>query len=155
LISALPAVLPALALPALDGGARDLSRAVQPALVSLGHGECATTRLLLPYVERLHRRRPAGTDVVVVLQDGTEDALALAKDLGLTAPILLDPEPWAFGAALRVATVPLTLLVAAGGRIERAWPAFRRADVEEMATRLGVPVPFLAPDDPAPLLRPG
>lgn len=153
--AATPARFPSLTLPALAGGARDLSRAAQPTLVSLGHGECATTRLLLPYVERLHRSRRPGTEVVVVLQDTPEDARALADELQITAPIVLDEEPWALGAALRTNMVPLTLFVAAGGRIEQAWPAFRRGDLEQAAALLGVRLPLFAPDDPAPALRPG
>ena len=152
---ALPATFPALRLPALGGGDRDLSRAAQPTLVSLGHAGCATTRLLLPYLERLHRGRRAGTEVVVVLQDTREDAHDLAHELRLTAPILLDPEPWPLGAALLTAVVPLSLLLAPGGRIERAWPAFRRGDLEQAAALLGVPAPFFAPEDEAPALRPG
>jgi hypothetical protein len=154
-VSGLPARFPALALPALDGGVRDLSRVVRPTLVSLGHGECPTTRLLLPYVERIHHARRPGTDVLVVLQDTPDDARALAAELSLTAPILLDEEPYALGAALGTDTVPLSLLVAPGGRIERTWPAFRRRDLEEAAALFGVPAPFFAADDPAPELKPG
>jgi hypothetical protein len=150
-----PARLPALALPALAGGVRDLSRVDRPTLVSLGHGECPTTRLLLPCVERIHRGRRPGTDVVVVLQDTPDDARALAAELGLSAPVLLDGPPWALGTALRTDVVPLSLLVAPGGRIERSWPAFRRQDLEEAAALLGVPPPLFAPDDPAPVFRPG
>jgi hypothetical protein len=146
---------PALALPALRGGVRDVSRAAQPTLVALGHGECPTTRLLLPYLERIHRGRRPGTEVVVILQDTPEDARALARELELSAPILLDEEPWRLGQALRATTVPLSLLVGPGGTIERAWIAFRRGDVEEAAALVGVPLPLFAPDDPAPALRPG
>jgi hypothetical protein len=150
-----PAAFPALALTALEGPARDLSQGAQPTLVSLGHGDCSTTRLLLPYIDRIHRQRRPGTDVVIVLQDTAADARALVRRLKLSAPILLDDEPFALATALRVTTVPVTLLVAAGGRIERTWPAFRRADVEEIAGLLGVATPVFAPDDPAPALRPG
>ena len=154
-MSGLPARFPALALPALAGGARDLSRVVRPTLVSLGHGECPTTRLLLPYVERIHHARRPGTDVIVVLQDTPEDARALAGELLLKVPILLDEEPYALGAALATDTVPLSLVVAPGGRIEHAWPAFRRRDLAEAAALFGVSAPFFAADDPAPELRPG
>jgi hypothetical protein len=150
-----PDRFPALALPALAGGVRDLSRVLRPTLMSLGHGGCPTTRLLLPYVERIHRGRRAGTDVVVVLQDTPADARALAAELRLSAPILLDEEPYALGAALATATVPLSLVLGPGGRVERAWPAFRREDLEEAADLFGLPAPFFAADDPAPALRPG
>ena len=152
---ALPAAFPPLALPALDGGVRVLSRPAGPTLVALGHGECATTRLLLPYLDRIHRRRAPGTEVVIVLQDTPDDARALVLELQISAPVLLDPEPWALGTALRATTVPVSLLVAPGGTIERAFPAFRRVDVEAAAARLGVQGPVFAAGDRAPALKPG
>jgi hypothetical protein len=155
LTQTLPAAFPPLALRALDGSVRGLSRAAGPMLVSLGHGECATTRLLWPYLERIHRQRSAPAEVVFVLQDTPEDARAVVQELGLSAPVLLDPEPWALGAALGATNVPLTLLVTADGRIGRTFSAFRRTDVEEMAALLGVTPPLFAPDDPAPAFRPG
>jgi hypothetical protein len=144
---------PALTLPALDGPRRDLSRVPQPMLVVFGHAECETTRLLLPFAERIHRARGAGTEVVLVLQDTPEDARAAVRELALTLPVLLDPEPWALGMALGARTVPLTLFVRAGV-VEESWPAFRRADLERAAARVGVS-PLFTPEDKAPALRPG
>ena len=149
-----PARFPAVALPALAGEPRDLSRVQAATLVMLGHGECGTTRLLLPYLERIHRGRAAGTEVVAVLQDSPEDARALARELGLSLPVLLDPAPWPLGTALSVQTVPLTLLLRAGGAVELAFPAFRRDEVEQAASRLGVS-PLFSARDVAPALRPG
>ena len=148
-----PSALPALALPALEGPPRDLSRTLHPALVVFGHGECATTRLLLPFAERIHRGRRAGTEVVIVLQDTAEDARALVRELRLHAPVLLDPPPFRFGSALRARTVPLTMLVRSG-LLEEAWPAFRRADLERAAEQFGA-APLFGADEDVPALRPG
>jgi peroxiredoxin len=145
---------PSLPLPALDGPPRDLSRAVRPTLVVFGHGDCRTTRLLLPFVERIARRRGPDRDVVVVLQDTPDEARALAADLGLTMPVLLDAEPWALGTALRTEVVPLTMIVEQGGAVAGAWPAFRRADLERAAELFGA-APLFGPDDDVPALRPG
>jgi hypothetical protein len=145
---------PSLPLPALDGPPRDLSRAGRPTLIVLGHGDCRTTRLLLAFVERIERRRGPERDVVVVLQDTPEDARALVGDLGLTMPVLLDPEPWALGTALRTEVVPLTMLVEPGGAVAEAWPAFRRADLERAAERFGA-APLFDPGEDVPALRPG
>ena len=150
-----PVLFPSVPLPALGGGQRDLARVERRTLVAVGHGDCPTTRLLLRYAERLHRERRGEGEVAVVLQDTPDDARAVVEELGITAPVLLDGEPWPLGRALGLETVPVTLLVAPGGRIERTWSAFRRADLEEAAALLDVPLPFFAPDDPAPALRPG
>jgi hypothetical protein len=148
-----PSAFPALSLPALEGPPRDLSRAPHPALVVFGHAECATTRLLLPFAERIHRGRRAGTEVVVVLQGVAEEARALVSDLGLRAPVLLDPPPYALGTALRARTVPLTMVVR-GGLVEETWPAFRRADLERAAELFGA-APLFGPEEDVPALRPG
>ena len=149
-----PAFFPSRPLAALSGAPRDLSRVARPTLVVLGHGGCETTRLLLPFVERMHRRRPPGSEVVLVLQDAPEEARALVDELDLTLPVFLDAEPWALGVALAAQTVPLTMFVGPGGAIERSWVAFRRADVESAAALVGV-APLFTPDDVAPALRPG
>ena len=149
-----PPRFPAMDVPALDGPPRDLSRVAQPTLVALGHGDCGTTRLLLPFLERVHRRRRPGTEVALLLQDTREEARALVRDLGLTLPVLLDREPWPLGRALGAETVPLTLLLGPGGAIEGSWIAFRREDIERAAAALGV-APLFTEDDVAPALRPG
>jgi hypothetical protein len=138
-----------------DGHHRSLSRVERPTLVCIGHHDCETTRLLLPFIDRIHRQASPGRDVLAVLQDAPEDARAVVRELGLTLPVLLDPEPWALGSALGLTTVPLTLAVEPGGAIARSWPAFRRADVAEAAELFGAPAPFFLPTDQAPALRPG
>ena len=148
-----PSRFPSRALTGLTGPPRDLSRVARPTLVVLGHAECDTTRLLLPFAERIHRGRRAGTEVVVVLQDVAEEARALVRELRLRAPVLLDPPPYALGTALRARTVPLTMVVR-GGRVEETWPAFRRADLERAAELFGA-APLFRPEEDVPALRPG
>jgi peroxiredoxin len=113
----------------------------RPTLVCIGHGDCETTRLLLPFVDRIHRRAPPGRDVVAVLQDTPEDARAVLAELGLGLPVLLDPEPWALGSALGLTTVPVTLVIEPGGAVTHLWQAFRRTDVERAAELFDVPAP--------------
>lgn len=149
----LPERWPDLTLPALEGVGRELRSLTVPALVCVGHAECGTTRLLLPYLDRVHRDRPG--QVIAVLQDTPAEARALADELALSLPVLLDAEPWPLGAALGLSTVPLTLLVQPGGRIARGWPAFRRADVEAAAAAVGMARPVFRAGDDAPELRPG
>jgi hypothetical protein len=151
-----PSTFPALRLPALDGGERALAEAWQgnPAVILVGHSGCDTTRFTLPFVERLHRGRAAGT-VLAVLQDEPADARALAERLGLTLPVLLDREPYALVSALAMPLVPVVFLVGEGGGVERASEAFRRDDLQGFADRLGVQAPFFRPDEKVPALRPG
>lgn len=149
-------LLPIQALPDLSGVERVLSAAggELPLLVVHGHRTCGTTRLALPYVERIHRRKTRGR-VVVVLQDTPEDARTLCRDLDLTLPVLLEADPYPFAAALQADTVPTLMLVDADGRITHLGAGFRRTELEAMGAALGVAGPLFAPDDKAPALRPG
>jgi hypothetical protein len=148
---------PKVSLPDLDGTSRPVIEAPPGArtLVAVGHSDCGTTRLLLPYVQRMHERRGPGSSVVLVLQDDAATARALLSDLDVDLPVRLEPEPYPLSSELGLATVPTLFLVSSAGLIERASEGFQRAAIEDLAQRLGVPPPFFLPADPAPALRPG
>jgi hypothetical protein len=141
----------------IGGAERPLSLAWSegPALVVVGHRDCATTRLTLPFVDRLYERRPSGASVVAVLQDDAAAARALAQDLGLTLPILLEADPYPLAEELNLRAAPTLLLVATDGRIARAAEGFSRDDLEAFSRALGVAGPLFSPDDTAPPRRPG
>ena len=63
-----PDVLPAALVPDLEGRLRPLDELWAPTggLLVVGHGDCGTTRLALPYLERIHR---GGGRVALVLQE--------------------------------------------------------------------------------------
>jgi hypothetical protein len=151
-----PASFPDADLAGLAGARYRISEAWArgPALIVLGHSECETTRLTLPYVDRLHRGAPPATTVIAVLQDTATDARALVGELGLELPVRLDGDPYPLSSRVGLATVPTLFLVDRGGRIEAVSEAFRRADLEAFASRLQAPPPF-GPGDDAPALRPG
>jgi hypothetical protein len=148
---------PDLRLRGLDGHEHALGEAWRDgaALVLVGHSECGTTLLSLPFADRIHRRRAASTTVVVVLQDRPEDAGPLAAGLGLEVPVRLDADPYPLSAAVGLGVVPTLFLIERGGRIASASEGFRRSDLERFAERLGVNGPLFTPEDKAPALRPG
>jgi hypothetical protein len=152
-----PASFPALALPDVAGQTVPLERAWQdgPALLILGHWDCQTTRETLPRVERIHRRRGPGASVVAVLQDDVGTARALAGQFALTLPILLEAEPYPLAQALSLEVVPALYLVERGGAVAAVSEAFRRADLEAFASRLGVAGPLFGSDETVPSFRPG
>jgi hypothetical protein len=139
-----------------DGVSRPLREAWRggEALVLIGHGDCSTTRLTLPFFERIHRRRTRGS-VVLVLQDDVQAALELQAELGLDVPIRLEPEPYPLAAKLRLEAVPTLVLVDSGGRILRTSVGFDRDVLQELAARMGVDGSLFAPADRAPAFRPG
>ena len=152
-----PNPFPTHSLPDLEGVQRPLSVSWSegPALIVIGHRDCATSRLTLPFVDRLHQRRPEGASVVAVLQDEPAAARELVADLGLTMPVLLEPDPYPLAAELGLRAAPTLMLVGRDGLIARAAEGFSRDDLEAFSRALGVVGPLFSPDDTAPPRRPG
>jgi hypothetical protein len=149
---------PHLSLPDLDGTERPFVTAwsERPALFVVGHRDCATTRLTLPFVDRIHRRRGAGAQVVTILQDDAASAREIAKDLDLTMPILLESDPFPVSAELQLRTVPTLILVGKDGAIAAALEGFKRDELEAFARALGVEGPLFGDADAGiPARRPG
>lgn len=152
-----PNAFPTHSLPDLDGVQRPLTMSWSegPALIVIGHRDCATSRLALPFVDRLYQRRPAGASVVAVLQDEPPAARELMADLGLTMPVLLEADPFPLAAELELRAAPTLLLVGTDGLIAKATEGFSRDDLEAFSVALGIPGPLFSPDDTAPPRRPG
>lgn len=146
---------PNIRLPGLDGIDRPVVGAAGSCVVGIGHSDCGTTRLVLPYLVRMHARRGPGTAVILVLQDDSTDARELVSEHGLDFPVLLEADPYPLSRELGLTTVPTLVLVGPAGVVESVSEGFRRSAIEDLALRLGAPAPFLAPGDQAPALRPG
>jgi hypothetical protein len=144
-----------MALPDLDGKRQPILEAAGSCVVAVGHGDCGTTRLALPYLIRMHQRRGQGSAVVVVLQDDAASAGALLAGTEADMPVRLDPDPYPLSRELGLTTVPTFYLVDPAGVVVRAAEGFQRAALEEMALRLGVSGPLFTAGDAAPALRPG
>ena len=147
---------PDLALADPDGRPHSLAEAWRDgeALFLIGHGDCSTTRLAIPYADRIHRRKTRGV-VVLVLQDDVEAARQLSAEQGLCLPVRLEPDPFPLARALDLGVVPALVLVDREGRIDRVSVGFRRADLDAFAARLGVAGALVSLEDAAPEFRPG
>jgi hypothetical protein len=153
-----PNAFPHLSLPDLEGAERPFvtAWAARPAVFLVGHRDCATTRLTLPFVDRIHRRRPADASVVAILQDDPASARELAHDLDLALPILVEADPYPLAAELRLRSAPTVLVVGTDGVIRRASEGFRRDELEAIAREVGMEGPlFTEADAGVPARRPG
>ena len=148
---------PQVALLDLEGKRQDIVGASGSgaSCIAIGHSDCGTTRLAIPYVKRMHDRRGPGASVILVLQDDAADARALLGRLEDGMPVRLESDPYPLARAAGLSTVPTLFLVDPAGRVERVCEGFERAAFEEMAGRLGVPGPLFTAEDSAPALRPG
>lgn len=153
-----PNLFPHLSLPDLEGAERPFltAWAERPAMVLIGHRDCVTTRMALPFVDRIHRRRPANATVIAILQDEAASVRELRHDLDLALPVLLEADPYPVAAELGLRSVPTVMLVGTDGRIARTSEGFRRDDLEAMARELGMAGPlFTDADAGVPARRPG
>jgi hypothetical protein len=148
---------PEMSLPDLTGTRRPLAEtwATGAALLLIGHGDCKTTRQVLPYLDRLHRRRGPGSSVRLLLQDDADAARRLVSELKLEVPVGLEEDPYPLAEALGLVAVPTLFLLRQGGAIASVSEGFNRAELESLAVPLGVQGPLFTPEDEAPAFRPG
>src|SRR2546427_9714151 len=91
-----PAAFPDVDLAGLDGKRAPISEAWARgwALIAVGHSECETTRLTLPFVDRIHHRSPPTSAAVAVLQDPLADPRAPVRELGPRPSGRLGEDPY-------------------------------------------------------------
>jgi thiol-disulfide isomerase/thioredoxin len=114
--------LPELELPCLGGGEPvDLARLGGPLVVNFWAQSCAPCRTEMPILQEFHEDRRGEVGVVGIdWQDvQPEAALELARDTGVTYPLLADPGDETSGAGPlgRVRGLPMLVLVDADGRV--------------------------------------
>jgi peroxiredoxin len=133
-----------------------ISTGAEGAVVMVGHSDCETSRLMLRALERFHRRRTRDVAVSALLQDEPEAARALAAKLGLSLPLILDRDPYPMTSRLGVQAVPVTFVLAADGGVRESLVAFRRADVERLASSLlGLASQVFEPEEGVTAYKPG
>jgi peroxiredoxin len=119
---------------------------------------CATSKLALPFIERLHKNYPT-LQLLGVSQDDPEDTQTTIKEWGLTFPIVLDLQ-WKVSIEYDLFTVPTVFALNAGHvtRVNLGWnKANYDALSQELARALNVAaVPlFNDADAKVPAFKPG
>ncbi len=114
-------------------GAPDSRRSV---LVVFFRRESKACRVLLPFVERLHRRlRKQDAEILGISLDGHRDALEFAEDYTLTFPMLLDPPDFETARRYRVEQVPLIYRLDADLRIVESGVGWSKSQFETLAAQ--------------------
>jgi peroxiredoxin len=129
-----------------------------PTLLAFFKRSCATSRMALPFVERLHQAYPA-LHVLGVSQDDVPDTQLFVEQTGLTFPVLLDSD-WTVSTDYDLFTVPSVFLLEPEGRVARVnmgWSREQYNALAEDAARLldREPIRLVSDEDKVPAFRPG
>jgi peroxiredoxin len=129
-----------------------------PSLIAFFKRSCATSRLTLPFVERLHQHYPA-LQVLGISQDNADDTSEFVQQTGLTFPVVRDGD-WKVSTAYDLFTVPSVFLIETGGtvrRINMGWSTEQYTALsDDIARALNTTtVPLLAETDKVPVFKPG
>ena len=122
---------------------------------------CPTCRLTLPFVQRLHEQvAGAGGRVVAISQDGIDQTISFAGELGLTFPILIDGTDYPVSKLYELVSVPTIYLVSPTGKVARSGAGFSKTGLLAMAVDLAAsvcaPEPILYHDgETIPEFKPG
>lgn len=164
LIMSLPEVgqtVPDFSLPHVNGGnIHHLSEIIphNPTLIAFFKKSCATSRMTLPFVERLQQHYPA-LQLLGVSQDDVADTQALIEQTGIRFPILMDSD-WKVSTEYDLFTVPSVFLLDKTGKVVRVNLGWNKEHYEALshavAQLLNVePVTLVTDTDKVPAFRPG
>ncbi len=146
---------PTFALPDLNGASHSLEGLLVqgPVVLAFFKVSCPTCQYTFPFLERLHQLGPR---IVGISQDVRGKTEQFNREYGVTFPVLLDPEDEGYVAsnAYGLTHVPTLLLVEPDRRAALVSAGFVKADLEEIARRLG-PVELFHRDEEIEAFRAG
>ena len=103
-------------------------------LLAFFRREVATCRLMLPFIERLHRRaRARQAEIIGISLDSQCDTLEFAQDYSLTFPILIDGPDLGTCRAYRVERLPTTYRLDATLHVADSVVGWSREGFERLA----------------------
>lgn len=78
-------------------------------------------RKILPVWEQVSATLPQGTALAAVSTAGGEELVSLVQEEAFAIPVRVIRYPERFAKAYKIQSVPLTMVVARGGKVEDAW----------------------------------
>ena len=153
-----------LALQDAEGGSVDLQAALGrgPVLLGLYKSSCQASKTMFPFLERLRRWYAAdGLSVYGVSQDSSNVTRSFARRLGLSFPILIEPDGYPVSIAFGITATPTVFLIRQDGTVAFTTMGFFKETVNELAVAVaGVverePQPVVTAEDTGvPMFVPG
>jgi len=110
---------------------------------------CPTCQYALPYLDRFQSLLDGSAATVTVSQDTPAEAERFNAEFDYSTKQVFDTEEAGFEVsnAYGLTNVPTVFLVGRNGRIEHTMVSWSKADVEELAGKLGVDSPFQPGED--------
>ena len=132
---------PLFSLPLLSGGQFALAEALGRGPVALAFFKisCPVCQFAFPFLERIHKAAK-GKDVTIVgvSQNTAADTTAFIREYGITFPVVLDDQRnYTVSNAYAITNVPTVFYVADDGEIEISSVGWSRADLEQIAKKIG------------------
>lgn len=129
-----------------------------PTLVAFFKRSCATSKLALPFIERLHQHYPS-LQLLGVSQDDEADTTAFVAQTGVTFPVVMDGD-WKVSTEYELFTVPSAFLLNGQRTVQRVnmgWSKEQYGALSNaVAQLLGVvAVPLFTDADKVPVFKPG
>ncbi len=132
---------PFFSLPLMSGGSFSLADALKqgPVVLAFFKISCPVCQFAFPYLERLHGlARVNKVSIIGVSQNSKEDTAAFARQYGVTFPIALDDtRRYPVSNPYGLTNVPTIFYIAKDGDIEISSVGWSRADIEQIARKIG------------------
>ena len=128
-----------------------------PVLVTFFKTDCPTCQYGLPFLDRLAGSlNGSGATAIAVSQDTVLDGERFISEYGYRTRQVFDSADsgYAVSDAYGLTNVPTVFLIEPGGKIAHTMVSWSKADVEQIARKLGVPAPFNPGESVLPF-RPG
>jgi peroxiredoxin len=147
-----------------EGLPHSLAEALErgPLLLGLYKSSCMASKTMFPFLERLYERYgDKGLTVYGVAQDSANITRSFARRLGITFPILIEPEGYPLAQAFDIAATPTVYLLDRDGKIAYTTMGFLKPGLDAMGeavtNALGLPAEPLVTEADAdvPMFVPG
>lgn len=155
---------PSFSLPLMSGGSFSLADALKqgPVILAFFKISCPVCQFTFPYLERLHGlARAKKVSLVGVSQNSKDDTAAFARQYRITFPIALDDaRRYPVSNSYGLTNVPTVFYIAKDGEIAISSVGWSRADIEQVARKIGEGSPganveVIRPGEEVPAFRSG
>ncbi len=133
-----------------------------PVVLAFFKISCPVCQFTFPYLERLHGlARVNKVSIIGVSQNTKEETAAFTREFGITFPIALDDSRrYPVSNSYGLTNVPTVFYIAKDGEIEISSVGWSRADIEQIARKIGGGSPgsnfeVIRPGEEVPAFRAG